>query len=169
MSASFNLKNYGLDTVLNRSVNSAFKKEEIRNPAKLPHHQLRLVEKTRPEKMNGGTYFSVAAGVPRKPMFVATVKKRARNLDVSSEELSLMLSMYLYKPCVIRGQEDVKFCGGMDVFITRVKIDRLDAYCSHAMSFLFDLAQSVKSPREINNVEWDRQIGRCLQRHKWID
>ena len=170
MDLRFNLKNYSVQTLINRMVNTAFKKEEIRSPAKLPHHEMRLVEKQRHPKFGGGTYFSIRAGANGSPIFTATIalpmRKQSRGVG-SSSEIPMEVTIQMHG--LSRSGEMTLFAGSATVLMALVKAEQLEAYCTTAMRFVFDLAQSVRDPRELNGRSWGVVLNRCAQRHKWID
>jgi len=151
---AFNLSDFGIMAMLNRMLNTSFKKEDIRSPTKQPHHEIKLVEIRFPE---GGTAFMMqgVGGSLRGKMSV-------RRLTPAQAHMALQV--LLYSP-----DNPDSLVGWAEIGNADVKRERFEAYHDYVVRMFFDVVRSVRTPRDLYDGHWVELIQCCEKRNKWID
>jgi len=149
----------------NKMLNSAFKKQEILRPAKLPFHEIKLVQRL---GFEGDSFNLIANGVLTGAALKTQAASRARD-DKEFPQAQFHLAMHVMwrKPRADGGHSVI---GVSIIHDTTVKGDRLEEYHNHVVRTFFDIVHSVRDPstmRERHHI-WFEHTKRCEQRNKWV-
>jgi hypothetical protein len=149
----------------NKMLNSAFKKQEILRPAKLPHHEIKLVQRP---GLSGDCFNVVADGVRTSAVLSTHADTGARD-DKEFRHAQFHLAMHVMwrKP---RPDGGIIVIGVSVIHSTTVKGDRLEEYHNHVMRTFFDIVHSVRDPSIMKERyhSWFEHVQRCEQRNKWV-
>jgi len=141
----------------NRLLNSAFKREDLRQPAKHRLHEMVCRE------MTGSSTMVIAADNLGVSMHVETRMASAKSL----KEGELYVNTYVaYR--ILSPQGDLVKFGGGSCQQYHIKSERLEAYFTFATRFFFDLIRQVEDPKILErNDAWFRHQIKVINRHKW--
>jgi len=149
-----------------RLLNQAFKKEEIRRPSKMRHHDLKLTEKY--NIYATGTYLAIH-NEALDAYFTIGVASSNRSRFRGPGEIVLEGDLDVYgtvRNDFMKGKE--KYCNTSLFYPVKIRPDRLQEYYEFGVRFFFDLIYSVTDPRIIRDIgEWNNHLERVSSRHKW--
>jgi hypothetical protein len=161
-----NFKNFSRELTQGRLLNQAFKKEEIRRPSKVRHHDLKLVEKE--TIYQSGTYLAIQNDA-LDASFCVGVASSNRSLFRGPGEIVLEGDLDVYgtvRNDFMKGKE--KYCNTALFWPVKIRPDRLPEYYEFSVRFFFDLIYSVTDPREIlRGNGWNDHFHRVSERYKW--
>ena len=146
------------DIHLNRLLNTAYKKEEIRRPAKANHHQIKLYEPIHTNLL----------GLSAEELHVyASVHTHGLLRRVGEKDDDSEIGVYVN----IRRALQVERGWGTAMshaLSHRIRSSDLEKYVNHAVRLFFDLIYSVEDPRTIrSSEEWSQHLQHVEQKNKW--
>lgn len=159
------LSNHIHTSFFNKMLNSAFKKQEILRPAKLPFHEIKLVQRT---GFSGDSFNLVADGVRTGANLSTHADTGLRDdKDFPHAQFHLALHVMWRAP---RPDGRVSVIGVSMIHRTTIKGDRLEEYHNHAVRTFFDIVHSVRDPEMMKERHhlWFEHVQRCEQRNKWV-
>jgi len=157
-----NLKNFGDIIAVGKLLNAAFKKEEIRRPVKMRHHECRLQDTGDGSLRMVAPHLNTVCYVMMRK--IGSMHWDADVIDPKYDGVFMGQIFFMRTTNSERGH----FSTSWNCMNHEFKSDRLQDYFALAAAQFFDFVHSVGDPKEVDNSDtWSRRVETIEARNKW--
>ncbi|MNU19525.1 hypothetical protein D3C71_77540 [compost metagenome] len=154
MASDKGLKGFAALMHRGRLLNSAFKREEIRRPAKAKHHEIVCRE------MAGTSRLILSAEELSLSMYISMKIPRGGGDKPLSASISITKREYL--------DGEHRYSRFYECSMAEIKSERVEEYFAYGVRLFFDLVYSVDSIKSIaRKDDWYAHLQKTVQRNKW--